>query len=349
MKRLFLIPLVMVLALALVFGGCAKSAPEAKPVEINWTHFEPDVPAAYNDLHREFAKQVGDKTQGRVKIDIRWGSVLGKITEYPQMVSGGGVAQGGTMPGTFAMADLPFWSAPGLPFFTSGYKVAPRAIWALGNEWDVMQKEAEKMNMKIVGVTQMDPAVILTKEKISSIADLKGKKMTALSYWAALMPELGIAHVALGGGETVDALQKGLIFGLWGNTYGTSKRLKQYEQCKYQYLLPLGGNTVVLYAINKGVWDKISAKDQKTIQAIFDDLTVNFYPKALDTDTEAVREFYKSQGVTESVLPDADYAKVRDIGKPMIINDWLKKMKDRGLSGEEWIKRYEAKVKQFSQ
>jgi TRAP-type C4-dicarboxylate transport system substrate-binding protein len=154
--------------------------------------------------------------------------------------------------------------------------------------------------------------------------------------------------VPLGGGETVDGLQKGLISGLFGNSYSTSKRLKQYEVCKYQYIIPLGGNTIDLYAINKGVWDQISSADQKVILDVFEEVTVNFYPAAFDAEFKDIMAFYKSQGAATEDLPAAEWAKLKKLGEEVVIADWLKQMKDRGAPGDDWINRYKAKVQQFS-
>jgi len=101
MKRVFLVAFVIVLLSTMILGGCSQAPANVKPVELKWTIVESDSAGVFQDMHRELAKQVAEKTQGRVTIKIFWGGQLGKVTDYLKMVSEGSIAQGGTLIGTF--------------------------------------------------------------------------------------------------------------------------------------------------------------------------------------------------------------------------------------------------------
>ena len=351
MKKIKLFSTILVIMMiAGIFGpGYTKpSAAAVTPIEIKWTILEADAQLAISEMTRQFAKQVAEKTEGRVTVKVFWGGQLGAVTDYLKMVSSGGVAQGGNLIMTYHQWELPLWAAAGLPFLTSGYKVAPKAIYQLGKEWAPMQDNLKRNNVKVLGVIQIYETVIATKTPMTSIDQLKGQKMWILGFWQQAASVLGIVNVPLTPPEVLDSLQKNLISGIWGLAYQGSKTMGFYESAKYQYALPFGGNNVMLQVVNLDTWNKISAKDQQTIEAIGNDVAFNFYTKYMDNDLSAMKEFYKGKGVTDSTLSSADLSTIQNKAKDVIWNNWIKTAKEKGVPADEWMQRYQAKVKELS-
>ena len=327
----------------------APAKPAAKPIELKWTTHEPNIPGVSTDVLRNLAKQVAEKTEGRVTIKIFWGAVLGKVTDWLKMVGEGGVAQGGFIIPTYHQWEIPLFAASGLPFFTKGYRVAPKAIWELYKEWPLMQDEMKRAKVKPLGAFQPHAHWVGVKQPFTSIDELKGKKVWAAGFWMELANAFGIVNVAMTAPEVYDALQKGVITGIIGMPYHTFRTFKYYEMTKVLVEWPFGGQPVNFLGVNQDVWDnQISPEDQKTIEKIALDLQFDWFVKAQDEEAAALSKFFKDNGVTEIKLSAEELAKIEKVGKDVIWNSWLKTAKEKGVPGEEWMKRYQEKVNALS-
>ena len=120
----------VVLVSGLVLGGCAKQAPapsqapapapaKTEPLVLKFYNHEPDVKSASTEMMRRFAAQTEERTEGRVKIEMFWGGVLGKATDALKIVGGSGVADGGLVIATYHQWSTPLFASSGLPFLTN--------------------------------------------------------------------------------------------------------------------------------------------------------------------------------------------------------------------------------------
>ena len=82
MKKLLLIPLVIVLAVSLVVGGCAEPAPPAEPTEQSTAPIElrmgTNQPSTHVDevLAQQWIEKIQNETNGRVQITLYSGGTL---------------------------------------------------------------------------------------------------------------------------------------------------------------------------------------------------------------------------------------------------------------------------------
>jgi len=105
--RLFV---VLSLVFSLVtFVGISSSS--AKPLVLKWTTFEPEVPGSTQLALKRMAKLTEEATEGRVKIKIYWGGVLGKAPDFLKMVGGAGVADGAFLVPTYNQWEVPLLAA----------------------------------------------------------------------------------------------------------------------------------------------------------------------------------------------------------------------------------------------
>jgi TRAP-type C4-dicarboxylate transport system substrate-binding protein len=328
MKKLTVALFIVFIVGAMVLQGPAPAS--AKSMVLKWTTFEPDVPGSSQLSIKRFAKLVEEKTEGRVKIRVYWGSVLGKAPDFLKMIGGRGVADGGFLVTTYHQWEIPLVAAGGLPFLTTGYRTAPVAYEKLYREWPAMQEEMKKVNVKPLWFFQPHPHWLDLKDPIQTLEDLKGKKVWAAGFWQELADAYGIVNVPMIAPQAYDALQKGVIVGVFGNPYHTFRIFKYIEVAKFLVEWPFGGQPINMQGINMDVWREISPEDQKAIEEIAAGMNDWF---VVEQDKEAVRlkEFFESQGCTHNRLSDAEYAEIREVGKKVIWSSWLKTAKANGV------------------
>jgi TRAP-type C4-dicarboxylate transport system substrate-binding protein len=239
------------------------------------------------------------------------------------------------------------FAAGGLPFLTEGYRVGPLATWELYNEWPAMQEELKKVNVKPLWVFQPHPHWGGVKQPINSLDDLKGKKLWVAGFWQELAKELGIVNVPMIAPQAYDALQKGVIIGILGMPYHTWRIFKYIETIKYLFELPFGGQPICAQVINVDVWNKISPKDRKAIEEVMAGMH-EWFVDEVDKEADKLREYFKKQGVKEISFSPEEYARLKRIGSDVVWSSWLKTAEEKGVPGEEWFKRYRAKIDAIS-
>jgi len=341
MKKIAIVSLMILVAGALMLQGPGSAL--AKPLVLKWTTFEPDVPASSQLQLKRFAKLVEEKTEGRVKIKIYWGSVLGKVTDFLKMVGGQGIADGCFIVPTYHKWEIPLMAASGLPFLTKGYRVGPAATSQLYNEWPAMQKEMKNVNVKVLWIFQPHVHWACFVRPVKNISELKGKRIWSAGQWQDTTDALGITNVPMIAPGAYDALQKGVVMGVIGMPYHTFRIFKLIEPCKYLVNWPLGGQPVNFMGMNLDKWNQISTGDQKKIEEIAAGMN-DWFVDVQDKEVLKLKEYYIKQGCTHISLSDDEYAEIERVGKDRTWNSWIKTAKERGVPAEEWFERYLAKI-----
>jgi len=135
--------------------------------------------------------------------------------------------------------------------------------------WPYFQKKFEKKGFKLNDRGEVGWAYFLSKNKVESLADLKGQK---LWQWGddrlvgAMFKKLGLNGVPLGVPEVDSSLTSGRITAAYGSPVA-AVALQWYSKIKFMTSMPMSygiGATVVSLETVK----KISAEDQKLVQDI---------------------------------------------------------------------------------
>ena len=179
--------------------------------------------------------------------------------------------------------------------------------------WQLINDELAKENifMLTAGGGILEPEYVWgTGEPISSLDDLKGKKVRVVSYEASTaLEDYGVASVRIPSSETYLALQRGTVDAIVANISTVLGRSLQ-EQLDYAYKMPITAYTIALFVL-KDRWDQY---DEATKSALWEASkwydenfasTINneWYPdkywprvqeagvKAVDPPEEAVQRF----------------------------------------------------------
>lgn len=158
-----------------------------------------------------WAEELEKRSNGQIKIKFFWGQSLVKAKATMKAV-GSGLAETGTILGIYTPAQLPIWNYANTPFAMSDVWVGMRTWYDLRQNVPELRKEAEKNKIKIL-FNNTTPAVQLLSVNgpITSIADLKGKKIRATGGYTHLFKALGAVPVKIGFGELYAALDRGTV------------------------------------------------------------------------------------------------------------------------------------------
>lgn len=222
-----------------------------------------DYPTTIGD--KAFAKMVEERTNGRIKIEVYAGGVLGDEKSVIEAIQMGGLdfARVNAQPLSDFDKELMVLSLPYL--FRDANHLWTVLNGPIGQQFlDGLQKN------RIVGLAYYDSGArsfYNSKRVVAVPADLKGLKIRVQQseLMMGLVTALGASPTPMPYAEVYTGLQSGVIDGAennWPSYYSTS----HYEVTKF-YTLDRHSMTPEVLMASKVTWDKIAPEDQKIIRA----------------------------------------------------------------------------------
>ena len=196
---------------------------------------------------------------------------------------------------------------------------------------------AEIYNAKLLQLYPFPSQTLWCKTPISSLADLKGKKIRVYSTTLGDFVEgAGATSVTVAFGEVIPALEKGVVdCGITGTM--SAYTAKWYQAAKYAYTLRVGWG-LAFGAMNMKKWNAMSAEQQADLKARLDKLTDAMWDETAKEDEIAIACLTSDKcplgadaptGGMKLVEPSADDLKARDkIANDVILARWAKRCGD---------------------
>ena len=156
----------------------------------------------------------------------------------------------------YVVEDSPALAGLDLPALAPDIPTARKVVKAYR---PVMEKYlAQDFDVKLLSVTPYPAQILFLRDSISSLADLKGKKIRASEFVTAL----GATGVTMNFSEVPQSLQRGVVDGaITGSLSGYSAGWG--DVAKYIYPLPMGGWDYIIGTISMKTWEGLS-KEQRT-------------------------------------------------------------------------------------
>ena len=161
--------------------------------------------------------EVAEKSKGRLKIEIFYGSSMGPMPRHYDLtrkgVSDMSFFQHGVTPGRFPLTELthaPYLFPPGAKGAVIGANVAGDLLGKY------FQAEHEKTGTRAMWIVYNRPSGVYdSKKAITSVADLNGRRYRAPTPTDVLMMKaLGAAPIGMPATHMAESLQKGTIDGV---------------------------------------------------------------------------------------------------------------------------------------
>lgn len=319
---------VCMLVLAGVLGVLLASTvwtASAQEFTLRWGHYLAQGP--FLEVEQDFAKQIEERTDGRVKIEITYAGGLGKGEELLTLAGRGAIDMAAAAPGYYA-DQLLFWKAFQIPFVFDSPQQAMNVLAKATEEFPIYRQEMDQMNLRWL-FQQPLGAYYLTgpSPDCDAVEKLRGKKLRSFGVdIPKLHRAIGAVPVSVFPVEVYEALQRGTIDYSFLNP-GNIQQYRLHEVGQYSCgpIMAITGHNIV---IGKRSWEKLP----EDIQDIIDDQaqqTQQEYLQWLDRfEAEAMRNIEAAGGVF-TPFPAEELAKWK-AAAPDLLEAWVQELEARG-------------------
>jgi TRAP-type C4-dicarboxylate transport system substrate-binding protein len=278
-----------------------------------------------------FAKELEERSGGRYKVNISYGSVMAKPPEHFDLALTG-VAEMAFVglpwnPGRFRMSEL-----FGLPIRNASAEQASKALWEMYKR-GYMDKEFADVKVVFLLTT---PAYeyLWAKEPVTSLAGFKGKKIRAPGGpWSGVAKALGGVPVSAPVGEIYGMMEKGIVDGA-NFPWSGIRSYKLAEVTKYATKV-----SMLYFAfgviMNKDVWEGLP----KDVQAIIDEVGAKYSAmggRGHDEWNKYGLEDLAKVGVVPTPLPPAEMQKIEKLLAPLW-DKWIADNEAKGLPAKKAV------------
>ena len=296
MKRFFLIAVALLIGLPL-HAATLKIA-TVTPEGSQWM-----------DDMRASAKEIKERTDGRVQIKYYGGGIMGNDTKVLGRIRIGSL-QGGAFTPVALSEQYPELNLYGLPLI---FDSVDEAAYVRERMDDELRKGLEEAGFVSFGFATGGFAILMSNTPVDELEDLKGKKVwvpegDTVSYDS--MEALSLSPVTLPLTDVLTGLQTGLIDIVAMSPIGALV-LQWHTKVKYITELPLV-YTMGFTAIDKRAFDKISAADQSIIREVMEEAYRKFDKANLD-DSHGARDALINSGIESVPYEESEYRSIRKV------------------------------------
>lgn len=325
------------LAMAL---SAPAAAQDSKPVTLRFSHWLPPVHVVSKSGIMPWAASVEKASNGTIKIQIFPAQQLGSAKDHYDMAKDGVADITFLNPG-YQAGRFPVIGAGELPFLISDSEAGSEVF----HNWYKKYAEKEMPDIKVCNVYLFAPGAIHSKKPIKVPDDMKGvKARAAQATLARIFTQLGGASVQVAVPETREALERGVVDAVtapWGSMirpWNLDKPVKYSLDMSFY-------SGVLLHAMNKAAYDKLSPEQKKVIDA---HCTPEWSRKIAAGWNAAEKKGYaemkaQPQRVTYTPTP-AEVKQWSDAMAP-VVEQWKKSVNDRGTDANAALKELKDKLK----
>ncbi|MBI4637035.1 MAG: C4-dicarboxylate TRAP transporter substrate-binding protein [Candidatus Rokubacteria bacterium] len=326
MHRRVLLTTVVALLAALALVAAAPGVAQAQ-AQLKLNHQWPATTPG-SAVDQWFADEVAKRTANEVQVKIFWSEALGKAKENLQLVKSGAIDMAAMSPAYFP-SDLPFFTAPNsLPMAMDNIRQAGIIMRTLMEKVPAYAEEAKTNNLKPLFFHHLNPYLLVCKEPVRALADLKGKKIRT---WGEDMPRL--MQAAGGTGVTIflpeiyENLQRGVV-NCAPFSVDLIQTYKIYEVAKYVTEVVAWEGPSWGVWINLDRWNKLPDKHKQTMLAVADEANKRDL-QAVGEAADKARAFLAQNGV--QFIPFAESERLKWVqANPDFFADWINKMEKLG-------------------
>ena len=256
---------------------------------------------------RASAKEIKDRTEGRVQIKYYGGGVMGndqKVLSRIRLRS----LQGGAFTPSALVSQYPDLNLYGLPMV---FDSEEEAAYARGKLDERLSQGLEDAGWVNFGFAAGGFAILMSNTPIEKFDDLKGKKVwipEGDSISRRSMEALSLTPVSLPLTDVLTGLQTGLIDIVAMSPVGALV-LQWHTKVKYVTELPLV-YTLGFMAVDKRAFDKIDPADQAIVREVMERTYRHFDEQNLIDNREA-RKALLNAGIQSVEIDMSEYEKVR--------------------------------------
>jgi TRAP-type mannitol/chloroaromatic compound transport system substrate-binding protein len=296
---------------------------------------------------KQYAEDVKAMSGGRLNIEVKPAGAIVKPFDTLDAVHNGTVDMAHTWDG-YWMGQMP--AAAFFAATPAGMGAQHYTAWILqGDGMKLWQKMYDKggYNVKVLPGGVITPEVLYhANEPMTTLEDIKGKKVRGVGFWGEIEDKLGASVVALPGNEVYSALERGVVDAAEFSAPNVNLDLGFHEITKY--LVGPGIHQLTsLYSvtINKDKWNQLPKDLQVILRVAGENMMGKGWARSVTKDMKAMQEFKKleEQGKVEILeFKKEDMKKIREMAQDLFAE---KAKKDEFVaqvveSQQEFLKKY---------
>ncbi|MBD3305749.1 C4-dicarboxylate ABC transporter substrate-binding protein [candidate division KSB3 bacterium] len=298
---------------------------QAKSITLSYANFPPAPTFPCVQMER-WKEEVEKRTDGQVTINTYPGGTLLGAKEMMD-----GVIEGQADIGCLSMAYQPgrfiITNATSLPLGIPNARVGSLVLWDVYQQY---QPEAFK-KVKVLTMFTTAPSNIMSKVPVRSLEDLKGLDLRASGGAAQILQAWGANQVGMPMPETPEALQKGVVQGLF-TSLEVMKDFKFAETCGY---VTLTNTAIYPFAVvmNMESWNALP----EDVQKVMDDLRVEqaeWTGTYMDNHVQESIQWSKETHQVEFIEIAPEEKAQWDALLEPIITDWIQHVQEQGFPAE---------------
>lgn len=252
-------------------SSSAPAQPSSKVYEWKLQPYLPETDPSVSKNVDQLIEMIKENTGGRIVISkfpagaiVPGGEVLTAVATGTLDMS---VSIGGYNAGAIPAAAV----EDGLPLQWTSLRQMTEVIWDYGLE-DLMRPEYEKQGVYLLGLYECGGtgAQIFTRDKITSLAGLSGKKIRTWGKYLTLVEKLGASPVSMPLPEVYSALQMGALDGVLIVTAVIDSN-KFYEVVPYGLLPQFSWGATHSTFINPDKWNELPDDLKLLVELTFKD------------------------------------------------------------------------------
>ena len=328
MKKQIPVVVLSIIALVMVFSFFTPVA-IAAPIKLSYANFPPAPTFPCVQMER-WKKEVEKRTNGKVVVNtFPGGTLLGAKNMMDGVIAG--QADIGNLcmayqPGRFIVTN-----ATSLPLGITNAHQGSLVLWEV---WKKYQPEAFA-KVKVLAMFTTAPTNIMSKVPVRTLEDLKGLDLRASGGAAQILAAWGANPVGMPMPATVEALQKGVVKGLF-SSLEAMKDFKFAETCKY---VTITDTVIYPFAVvmNMDSWNKLP----EDVQQVMDDLRVEqseWTGTYMDNHAKAAMEWAKTEQNVEVITLSAEEKAKWDAKLLPLTEKWTVDAKSKGFPANDIVK-----------
>jgi TRAP-type C4-dicarboxylate transport system substrate-binding protein len=312
---------------------------QAGPIKLSYANFPP-APTFPSVQMERWKKEVEKRTQGKVAIDTYPGSTLLGAKNMMDGVIAGQADIGclcmAYQPGRFVLTN-----ATSLPVGLPNAKVGSLVLWDLYKKY----KPAAFEKVKVLTMFTTAPTNIMSKVPVRNLGDIKGLDLRASGGAAQILGAWGANPVGMPMPATVEALQKGVVKGLY-SSLETMKDFKFAELCRF---VTMTDTVIYPFAVvmNMDSWNALPADVKKVMEDLGTE-QAEWTGIYMDNHVKDSIEWSKKNYNVEFIqLGDSEMA-MWNQKLQFITDNWIKNAKEKGLAAEAIVEDIKTLTKKHS-
>ncbi len=325
MKKLILFLLLITLVPCVTWGARVLAGTKT----LTYANFPPASTFPCVQMER-WKKEVEKRTNGTIKIKTFPGStLLGAKNMMDGIIDN--IADIGCIVFAYQPGRFPLLEGVDLPVGFPNAKVANAVLFDLFMKY----KPASLKDVKVLALFTAPPADIMSKKPIRKLADLKGYELRCTGAGVKPLKILGAVPVAMPQSETPEALQKGIVQGVF-SSLDILKDFKFAEYCRYATVCHMQ-TTSFAVIMNKKRWESLSQDARKVIDELAREhsLWVGDY---IDSHVKESIAWSKKNYGLELINLTPDEYKLWHDKVSVLAEEWKQGAAKKGLPAEAFFK-----------